>query len=127
MSHAYEAQQDFFNAVAEEKEESTVEEKVTSSYGYSRKKRNIPIQIHASNMHGQTIVNAVTGCPFSDMTICVGDKDEDVFFRVIDATGYRGGSSKYYYTNPEAYMVHTGNYIPTEEVKHWHEKQQNRS
>jgi hypothetical protein len=121
MSHAYEAEQALIQ------DESVVDNNKEAVSYYGRKKRNIPIQIHASNMHGQTIVNAVTGCPFSDMTICVGDKDEDVFFRVIDATGYRGGSSKYYYTNPEAYMVHTGNYIPTEEVKHWHEKQQNRS
>ena len=136
MSHAYEAEQILLqnhNQGNDETNDATfletneTNEDINQMNIYTGRKHKPTIAIcHSSNIHGRLIVNAVTGCPFSDLNICVGDREEDIFFRVMDATGYRGEPSKYYYTNPEEYMAHTGNIIPSQEQGAWHNKQINR-
>ena len=129
MSHAYEAEQillqnhnqgnDYMDATNETNETN---EDINQMSTERQHKHRIAV-CHSSNIHGRQIVNAVTGCPFSDLDICVGDKEEDIYFRIMDATGYRGDPSKYYYTSPEEYMAHTGNIIPSQDIKAWYDKQ----
>lgn len=67
-----------------------------------------------SNIVGTTIVNAVTGKPYEKCY--VGSKSENIFFRVIDTSGYcnqdgvktRGSRTpnKLFYDSKEQYIEH---------------------
>lgn len=69
---------------------------------------------HTSNIVGSTIINAVTGKPYNNCY--VGSKSENLFFRVIDSTGYCNttGSrtfgnrtpNKLFYDSKEQYIEH---------------------
>ena len=68
---------------------------------------NKKIEIYTSSGTGNRIRDAETGEYFSNL---VGSKDEDLFFKVILATGESqsiNGSSTVFYSSPQHYASHT--------------------
>jgi len=83
--------------------------------------KNIVIEIYGSGQIGSRIRNAVTGQRYNCI---VGSSDEDLFFKVSDATGRYGRKTPLilYYDTPEQYenqhFTEVSGYIKTL----WHQK-----
>lgn len=81
-----------------------------------------PIGIYTSGGCDSQIRDAETGAYYSHI---VGSADEDLYFKVILATGEcksRNGSSTLFYLSPRHYMSHLNNEVSEETLKMWEEK-----
>jgi len=84
------------------------------------------IDIYSSGFSGNYIRNAETGDYFKHI---VGTLDEDLYFKVIIATGEcksRNNSNIFFYTSPEHYMNHLNVMLSQDSVLKWERKRNNR-
>lgn len=82
----------------------------------------LPINIYASGGTGSQIRDAETGEYYSNI---VGNADEDLYFKVIIATGEcksKNGSNTLFYSSPRHYMSHQNCQVSEEDVQRWQEK-----
>jgi hypothetical protein len=82
---------------------------------------NITIENYGSRGIGTKIRNAVTGTKYN---IDVGSSDEDILFKVTDATGRFGRkeSLRLYYDSPEQYENHHFTSVSLEMKQQWYER-----
>lgn len=83
--------------------------------------KKITIENYGSGSYGTQIRNAVTGARYN---IGVGTAEQDLFFKVIDATGRNGRkeSLMLYYDSPEQYEYHHFTTVSPETKALWLEK-----
>jgi hypothetical protein len=84
--------------------------------------KNQKVEIYTSNGVGNHIRDAETGQYLQNI---VGSKDEDLFFKVILATGdckSTNGSNTLFYISPQHYMNHLHCELSPEIVSAWEEK-----
>ena len=76
------------------------------------------IKNYGSGSQGSRIVNAVTGNKYN---IKVGSAKENLFFKVIDATGFNGRKEPLmlYYDSPEQYEQHYFTNISPDAKQQW--------
>lgn len=82
----------------------------------------MPISIYTSGDVNSNIRDAETGAYYSHL---VGSADEDLYFKVILATGEcksKNGSSTLFYSSPRHYMSHLKNEVSEETLQMWEEK-----
>ena len=79
---------------------------------------NITIENYGSGQHGSPIRNAVTGMRYNYL---VGSADEDLFFKVTDATGRNGRKDTLmlYYDTPEQFENHSFTDVSPEIKQRW--------
>jgi hypothetical protein len=80
------------------------------------------IDVYTSGFLGSQIRNAETGEYYHKYLI--GSKDEELFFKVIIATGEcksKNGSSTLFYTSPEHYMNHLNIKLSLNQINKWKE------
>lgn len=90
------------------------------------KPRMRSLAVYTSGSTGSYIRDPETGDYYSYK---VGSKDEDLFFKVILATGEcksRNGFSTLFYASPQHYMSHLNVVVQPELVGKWEEKRINR-
>lgn len=83
---------------------------------------NKKIEIYTSSGSGTRIRDAETGEYFSNI---VGSKDEDLFFKVILATGEcqsLNGSSTLFFSSPQHYATHMQCEVDPVSAHNWEEK-----
>jgi hypothetical protein len=81
-----------------------------------------PIGIYTSGGTDSQIRDAETGAYYSHL---VGSADEDLYFKVILATGEcksKNGSSTLFYSSPRHYMSHLNNEVSEDTLQLWEEK-----
>jgi hypothetical protein len=81
-----------------------------------------PITIYTSSGTNSQIRDAETGAYYSQK---VGSADEDLYFKVILATGEcksKNGSSTLFYLSPRHYMSHINGEVSDDTLKMWEEK-----
>lgn len=86
------------------------------------KPKNKRIYIYTSSGIGNRIRDAETGDYYPNK---VGSKDEDLFFKVILATGEcksANGSSTLFYVSPQHYMTHLNCEVTQETIEKWEAK-----
>ena len=78
----------------------------------------ISIKNYGSGSQGSHIVNSVTGNKYN---IKVGSAKENIFFKVIDATGFNGRKEPLmlYYDSPEQYEQHYFTNVSPDTKKQW--------
>lgn len=83
--------------------------------------KKIVIENYGSGLSGTFIRNAVTGARYN---IMVGSADQDIFFKVIDATGRNGRKENLmlYYDSPEQYENHNFTIVSPDVKKVWNQK-----
>jgi hypothetical protein len=82
----------------------------------------LPVNVYTSGGTGSQIRDAETGEYYSNM---VGNADEDLFFKVVLATGEcksKNGSTTLFYLSPRHYMSHQNCQVSEEDVQRWQEK-----
>ena len=90
------------------------------------KPKNKRIHIYTSGTAGSRIRDAETGDYFPNK---VGSKDEDLFFKVILATGEcksANGSSTLFYSSPQHYMNHLNCSVEPDTIAKWEVKRNER-
>ena len=90
------------------------------------KPKNKRIFIYTSGSSGSRIRDAETGDYYPNKT---GSKDEDLFFKVILATGEctsPNGSSTLFYNSPQHYMTHLNCSVDPEIIAKWEVKRNER-
>jgi hypothetical protein len=90
------------------------------------KPKNKRIHIYTSGTAGSRIRDAEIGDYYPNK---VGSKDEDLFFKVILATGEcrsANGSSTLFYTSPQHYMNHLNYNVDPETISRWEVKRNTR-
>lgn len=106
-------------ALKEDKGLNTLIRRVTLDNGKTKNKR---IRVFTSNGVGSRIRDAETGEYYANR---VGSKDEDLFFKVIIATGEcnsANGSNKLFYISPRHYENHLYTDVDPERVAVWEAK-----
>jgi hypothetical protein len=86
-----------------------------------------PISIYTSGGTDSQIRDAETGAYYSHI---VGSADEDLYFKVILATGEcksKNGSSTLFYLSPRHYMSHLNNQVGEDTFQMWESKRAARS
>jgi hypothetical protein len=81
-----------------------------------------PIDIYTSGGTDSQIRDAETGVYYSHL---VGSADEDLYFKVILATGEcksKNGSSTLFYLSPRHYMSHLNNEVSEDTLQMWEAK-----
>ena len=81
-----------------------------------------PINIYTSGGTDSQIRDAETGAYYSHI---VGSADEDLYFKVILATGEcksKNGSNTLFYVSPRHYMSHLNNEVSEDTLQRWEEK-----
>lgn len=81
-----------------------------------------PINIYTSGFIGSNIRNAETGAYYSHI---VGSVDEDLYFKVILATGEcksKNCSSTLFYLSPAHYMSHLNSEVNKNSLQIWEDK-----
>jgi hypothetical protein len=81
-----------------------------------------PISIYTSGDVNSNIRDAETGAYYSHL---VGSADEDLYFKVIIATGEcksKNGSNTLFYLSPRHYMSHLNNEVSEDTLQMWEEK-----
>ena len=81
-----------------------------------------PISIYTSGGTDSQIRDAETGAYYSQL---VGSADEDLYFKVILATGEcksKNGSSTLFYLSPRHYMSHLNCQVSEDSIQSWQEK-----
>ena len=80
--------------------------------------KHITVENYGSGSHRTLIRNAVTGARYD---ILVGSIDEDILFKVIDASGRNGRREPLmlYYDSPEQYEKHHLTIVSTEVKQIW--------
>jgi len=83
--------------------------------------KKVNIENYGSGQVGTRIRNAVTGEKYSNL---VGSIDEDLFFKVADASGRRGRMEPLmlYYDTPEQYENHHLTIVSQSIKEKWYEK-----
>ena len=83
--------------------------------------KKVTIENYGSGQTGSRIRNAVTGQRYNYL---VGDAEEDLFFKVVDATGRLGRkeSLMLYYDSPEQYENHQFVILSQVIKEKWYEK-----
>jgi len=83
--------------------------------------KRITIENYGSGSHGTRIRNAVTGVYYD---FIVGSADEDIFFKVTDATGRNGRKDPLmlYYDSPEQYENHHFTSVSPEIKQKWYKR-----
>lgn len=83
--------------------------------------KRITIENYGSGSHGTRIRNAVTGVYYD---FIVGSADEDIFFKVTDATGRNGRNAPLmlYYDSAEQYENHHFTSVSPEIKQKWHDR-----
>ena len=84
------------------------------------------VYIYTSSSAGSRIRDAETGNYYPNK---VGSKDEDLFFKVILATGEcksANGSSTLFYSSPQHFMNHLNNDVDPETIAKWEVKRNER-
>jgi hypothetical protein len=82
----------------------------------------LPVNVYTSGGTGSQIRDAESGEYYSNM---VGNADEDLFFKVVLATGEcksKNGSNTLFYLSPRHYMSHQNCQVSEEDVQRWQEK-----
>jgi len=76
--------------------------------------------MHASNIQGRTIVNAITGIAYPGWK--VGSLDENRLWKVCDARMPHGGGEPqfYFYDSPEQAMKHRRVTYEQDSIDAWH-------
>lgn len=90
------------------------------------KPKNKRVFIYTSGTTGSRIRDAETGDYYPNK---IGSKDEDLFFKVILATGEcksANGSSTLFYNSPQHYMTHLNCSIEPEIIAKWEAKRNER-
>jgi hypothetical protein len=85
-----------------------------------------PISVYTSGGTDSNIRDAETGAYYSHL---VGSADEDLYFKVILATGEcksKNGSSTLFYLSPRHYMSHLNNEVSEATLQMWEEKRDDR-
>lgn len=106
-------------ARGEDKGLNTVTRKVQHENGKIKNKR---IRVYTSSGVGSKIRDAETGEYYPNK---VGSKDEDLFFKVIIATGECksvNGSNAAFYCSPQHYENHLHSSVDHERIASWEEK-----
>jgi hypothetical protein len=88
--------------------------------------KNKKIRVYSSGVVGSNIRDAETGEYFNSK---VGSKEEDLFFKVILATGEcksKNGSSTLFFTSPQNCMSHLHCELDQQIINIWEEKRNNR-
>jgi hypothetical protein len=86
-----------------------------------------PISIYTSGGTDSQIRDAESGAYYSHL---VGSADEDLYFKVILATGEcksKNGSSTLFYSSPRHYMSHLNNEVSEDTLQMWESKRAARS
>jgi hypothetical protein len=81
-----------------------------------------PISIYTSGGTDSQIRDAETGAYYKHI---VGSADEDLYFKVILATGEcksKNGSNTLFYVSPRHYMSHLNNEVSEDTLQRWEEK-----
>ena len=81
-----------------------------------------PISIYTSGDVHSNIRDAETGAYYTHL---VGSADEDLYFKVILATGEcksKNGSNTLFYSSPRQYMSHINNEVSEDTIRMWEEK-----
>ena len=81
-----------------------------------------PLTVYTSGDVNSNIRDAESGAYYSHL---VGSADEDLYFKVILATGEcksKNGSSTLFYSSPRHYMSHLNNEVSEETLQMWEEK-----
>ena len=81
-----------------------------------------PISIYTSGGTDSQIRDAESGAYYSHL---VGSADEDLYFKVILATGEcksKNGSSTLFYLSPRHYMSHLNCQVSEDSIQSWQEK-----
>jgi len=81
-----------------------------------------PITVYTSGGTDSQIRDAETGAYYSHI---VGSADEDLYFKVILATGEcksKNGSSTLFYSSPRHYMSHLNNEVSEDTLQMWESK-----
>lgn len=84
--------------------------------------KSTPIDIYTSSSVDSNIRDAETGTFYPHL---VGSMDEDLYFKVILATGEcrsRNGSNTLFYLSPRHYMTHLNCEISQDVITQWEEK-----
>ena len=83
--------------------------------------KKITIELYGSKGTGSTIKNAVTGVNYN---ILVGSSEEDLLFKVVEATGRYGRKEPItlYYDSPEQFENHHFTSVDTDVKKYWYER-----
>lgn len=96
---------------------------ITRKYvNYEGKTKYKKIDVYTSSGYGNFIRDAETGAYYNNK---VGTTDEDLFFKVILATGElksSNDSTSLFYISPEHYMKHLMCEIPEATIKNWEVK-----
>lgn len=90
------------------------------------KLKNKRILVYTTSGVGNRIRDAETGDYYPNR---VGSKDEDLFFKVILATGEcksANGSSTLFYISPQHYMTHLNTEVNQDIIEKWEQKRNNR-
>jgi hypothetical protein len=112
------------NALKNDKGLNVIYRKVVSEK--TGKPKNKRIYIYTSGTTGSRIRDAETGEYYPNK---VGSKDEDLFFKVILATGEcksANGSSTLFYSSPQHYMNNLYCDVDPETIAKWEEKRNER-
>jgi hypothetical protein len=86
------------------------------------KLKNVKVELYSSNGTGKHIRDAETGVYYKNL---VGSRDEDLFFKVVLATGEcngKNGSSTFFFTSPTQYMSHMKCEVSPETISNWEQK-----
>jgi hypothetical protein len=81
-----------------------------------------PITVYTSGDVNSNIRDAESGAYYSHL---VGSADEDIYFKVILATGEcksKNGSSTLFYSSPRHYMSHLNNQVSEDTLQMWEAK-----
>lgn len=112
-----------FNVVKEDKGVNHITRKVKMYNGNIKNKR---IRVYTSSGVGTYIRDAETGDLYSYK---VGSKSEDIFYKVIIATGEcnsKNGSSTLFYCSPQHYENHLFTTVEPKRIAEWEEKRDKR-
>ena len=91
------------------------------------KMKKTKIDLYTTSTIGSNIRNAESGQYYNKL---VGSKDEDLFFKVILATGEcrsKNGSTTLFYNSPQQCMSHLNIVIDAKLITNWEEKRNRRS
>ena len=89
--------------------------------------KHMPLDIYTSCGTNSNIRDAETGSYYNSL---VGSADEDLYFKVILATGEcksKNGSSTLFYLSPRHYMSHLNNEVSEDTLQMWESKRAARS
>ena len=83
--------------------------------------KRVTIENYGSGSYGSLVRNAVTGTKYN---IMVGSADEDLLFKVIEASGHNGRKEPLmlYYDSPEQYENHQFTTVSQEVKLKWSQR-----